>query len=66
MGYRLETMGYAIREEWIGEKKNEKKKRKKYGSKLSPKSRKSLFLICKLLKTLMLRVIISNGFCSYK
>jgi len=59
-------MGYAIREEWIGEKKKMKKKEKKYGSKLSPKSRKSLFLICKLLKTLMLRVIISNGFCSYK
>jgi len=59
-------MGYAVREEWIGEKKKRKKKKKKYGLKLSPKSRKSLFLICKLLKTLVLRVIISNGFCSYK
>ena len=29
MGYRLETMSYAIHEEWIGEKKNEKKKKKK-------------------------------------
>ena len=28
MGYRLETMGYAIREEWIGEKKKRKKKKK--------------------------------------
>jgi len=59
-------MNYAINEKRIGKKKKKKKKRKKYGSKLSPKSRKSLFLICKLLKTLMLRVIISNGFCSYK